>query len=174
MKTEKRTYFGFVDPKCKRAQVNRWYAVKAEFFCCRWLNFNCFDMNEYEMIVRCEDSFLKKRKNESSWWCSDMYGEWWRWWFRRQRWWCVEWTKNIPPHDTTETRIFVCAIWINDVVQLIVLSRVSNARYILCEMCKCFACFYVVCGLVLLHVRASTLRHIHTHAHIHTYTYEHG
>lgn len=35
-------------------------------------------------------------------------------------------------------------------------------QYIVCEMYKCFACFYVDCGLVLLHVRAITYTHTHT------------
>lgn len=71
-------------------------------FCFRWVNFNCFDVNEYEMIVLC-----KEEKNESSWWCSDMYGEWWRWWLRRQRWWWGMNEKYTAAHDR-DSNFCVC------------------------------------------------------------------
>lgn len=95
-----------------------------------------------------------------------IYREWWRWWLRQRRWWCWMNEINTPPH-ATETRIFVCTIWINDAVQLIVLSTVSNfcftiARYTLAQDVQMLCMFPRSFGRsVLLHVRANTHTQIH-------------
>lgn len=77
----------------------------------------------------------------------------------------VEWTKYKYRH-TQQRREFVCAIWINDVVQLIVLSWVSIARYIVRDV-------QMLC-MFLRSLWIGAIACVRKHTHAYTYTHKHG